>query len=490
MSWTPSRPTLESADAQRGEAERSSRINPRGTAAPAPRGARGRLSRALARIDVQLSLAVGASTALLLSAVLVALLAFAVLEAFEEKQAELERATVVVAALIAVHGPLEAAPPGIAFRVRAAEGQLRDTRGPWPEPSDARAVDVTLWNALASSGRDFMQRQVPLPDGATLELAMPLRHFVRERGELLRSAAWILLASLLATLGLGVAAARWALAPLREATAGVRRIDPRHLDARIPVRGTGDDVDALADAINQVLTRLDWAFRRLSGFSADVAHELRTPVNRLLHLSEVSLLDERDVAGRADALVAVRDTAEEMRRLIEQLLLLARGEEGGLPLNLEAADLGALAAGLVELYAPVADASGQALELAVDPAASLHLRADTALLQHALGNLLDNALRHTPRGGTIRVTLLGDALSLRVTVDDSGPGIPPAQRESVFERFVRLDVARSGGGTGLGLAIARMIARLHGGEIAVEDSPLGGASLQMRLERNPGPSEP
>ena len=134
-----------------------------------------------------------------------------------------------------------------------------------------------------------MQRQVPLPDGATLELAMPVRHFVRERGELLGSAAWILSASLLAALGFGVAAARWALAPLREATAGVRSIDPRRLEARIPVRGTGDDVDALADAINQVLVRLDWAFRRLSSFSADVAHELRTPVNRLLQLTEVVL---------------------------------------------------------------------------------------------------------------------------------------------------------------------------------------------------------
>ena len=466
----------------------SSRPRPRITAASVPWGPRGRLSHALARIDVQLSLAVGASTALLLSAVLVALLAFAVLEAFEDKQAEFDRATTVVLALIAAHGPLEAAPPGIAFRVRDADGRVRAMHGPWPEQPHARARDVTLWNALTSLGRDFLALQVPLPNAATLELVMPIRHFVRERGELLRSAAWILLASLAATLGFGVAAARWALAPLREATAGVRSIDPRHLEERILVRGTGDDVDALAEAINQVLVRLDWAFRRLSSFSADVAHELRTPVNRLLQLAEVALLDERDSARRADALVSVRNTADEMRRLIEQLLLLARGEEGRLPLQLEAADLGALAMGLVELYAPVAEASGQALELAVDPAASLHLRADTALLQRALGNLLENALRHTPRGGTLRVTLLGEPRTLRVRVDDSGPGIPPAQRERVFERFVRLDAARSGGGTGLGLAIARMIARLHGGEIAVEDSPLGGASLHLWLARDPDAS--
>ena len=446
---------------------------------------RARLASALARIDVQISLAVGVSTALLLSAILLALLAFAVLEAFEDKQAELGRATVVVSALIAANGPVEAAPPGVAFRIRDATGGLRNVHGHWPEQADARPLDVGLWDALTSSGPDFLEQRVPLPDGATLELVMPVRHFVRERGELFRSAAWILLASLAATLTFGVLAARWALAPLRDATDAVRSIDPRHLEARIPVRGTHDDVDALAEAINQVLARLDWAFRRLSSFSADAAHELRTPINRLLNRAEVALLGEQGAAGREDALVAVRDTADEMRRLIEQLLLLARGEEGRLPLRLEDADLGALAAGLVELYAPVADASGQALELAADRGAPLHIRADTALLQRALGNLLENALQYTPRGGTIRVSLVGAPGTVRVTVDDSGPGIPPAQRERVFERFVRLDASRSGSGTGLGLAIARMIARLHGGEVGIQGSPLGGASLHMLLAREP-----
>ena len=446
---------------------------------------RGRLSSALARIDVQISLAVGASTALLLSAVLLALLAHAVVEALEDKQAEFDGAATVVRALIAANGPLEAAPPGVAFRIRDAQGRFRDVHGPWPEQQDARPLDASLWDALTSSGQDFLQQRFALPGGATLEMVMPVRHFVRERGELFQSAAWILLASLVVTLAFGVLAAHWALAPLREATDAVRSIDPRHLDARIPVRGTGDDIDALAESINRVLARLDWAFRRLSSFSADAAHELRTPVNRLLNRAEVALLDEQGAAGRVEALVAVRDTAEEMRRLIEQLLLLARGEEGRLPLRLEDADLGALAAGLVDLYAPVADASGQALELAADGASSLHLRADTALLQRALGNLLENALQYTPRGGKIRVSLVGAPATIRVTVDDSGPGIPPAQRERVFERFVRLDAARSGSGTGLGLAIARMIARLHGGEVGIQGSPLGGASLHMLLAREP-----
>ena len=174
--------------------------------------------------------------------------------------------------------------------------------------------------------------------------------------------------------------------------------------------------------------------------------------------------------------------------MIDQLLLLARGEEGRLPLHLEDADLAALAMGLLELYQPMADASGQRLELATEPLDTLHLRADTALLERALANLLENALRHTPRGGLIEVTVRGGPHVIEVSVDDSGPGIPEAHRERVFGRFVRLDAARSSGGTGLGLAIARMIARLHGGDLVIESSPLGGASLRMRLAREPGPT--
>ncbi len=452
------------------------------------------LRRKLARVDVQLSLAVGLSAALLLSVVLVSLLAYAVFEAFEDKQAEFVREAAAVQALLAAHGPLEAAPASIAFRLRGAAREIRDSVGPWPEQANARALDVSLWNALTSAGYDFFELQLPLSNATTLEFAMPVRHFVRERSELLRVATWFLLASLVLTLGFGILAARWALSPLRAATAAVRGIDPRHLEARIPMRGTGDDVDALADAVNQVLVRLDWAFRRLSSFSADVAHELRTPVNRLLHLTDVALLEvpesARHAATDADALVAVRDTAEEMRRLIEQLLLLARGEEGRLPLALDDADLGALARGLVDLYAPVAEASGQTLEVAAGSSGPLPLRADTTLLQRALGNLLENALRHTPAGGTIRVTLVGLPMAIEVLVEDSGPGIPPAERQRIFERFVRLDGARSGTGTGLGLAISRMIARLHGGEISVEGSRLGGASFRLRIAREPGAPEP
>jgi two-component system heavy metal sensor histidine kinase CusS len=446
------------------------------------------LRASLARIDVQLALAVGASTALLLSLVQLALLGYAVFEAFEDKQAEFDRSAAAVLALIDAHAPFAAAPAGIAFRIRDADGTLRSAHGAWPEQTQARALEVTLWNALTCRGFDFFELRAPQPHEATLELVMPVRHFVHERGEILRNASWVLLASLAATLAFGVAAARWALAPLRAATAAVLAIDPRRLEERIPVRGTGDDVDALAAAINQVLVRLDWAFRRLSSFSADVAHELRTPVNRLLNRAEVALLDEGDAGARSDALVDVRDTADEMRRLIEQLLLLARGEEGLLPLHLEDANLAALATGLLELYQPMADAAGQTLELAAEPRATLQLHADTALLERALANLLENALRHTPRGGVIRVAVRGAARTLELSVDDSGPGIPASERERVFERFVRLDAARSGGGTGLGLAIARMIARLHGGEIGIASSPLGGASLRMRLAREPRPA--
>jgi two-component system heavy metal sensor histidine kinase CusS len=443
-----------------------------------------RIERSLARVDVRLALVVGGSAAALMATLLAALLAFAVLEALEEKEAELRRDSEVVAAELVARAPDAAVPREDAIRVRDAAGRISGSRGSWPGP-DARAVEVTLWRALTASGSDYLRRELMLPDGTTLEVVLPLRHFVRERGELFRWGAWILGASLVATIGFGAVAARRSLAPLREATAAVRAIDARHLAARIPLRDTGDDVDALATAINEVLERMEWAFERLSGFSADVAHELRTPVNRLLNRAEVALLDARGASAALDALVSVRDTAEDMRRLIDQLLLLGQGEEGRLPLRLEEADLCELAAGIVDLYTPLAETAGQAIELAIEGTDPVCVRADTALVQRALGNLLENALRHTPRGGTIRVSVGDTSALVRLAVDDSGPGIAPPDRERVFQRFTRLDPARAPGGTGLGLAIARMIARLHGGDLVADVSPLGGASLRLVLAREP-----
>jgi len=435
------------------------------------------LARRSARVDVRLALAVGGCAALLMSLALALLLAFAVMESLEEKDAEIARE----ADLVATHGGFELQlPRDLVSRIRTRSGEISASSGAWP--ASGAAVQVGMWSALRASPQDYLVRSVERSDGTVVELALPLHHFVHERGEVIRAAAGVLLASLLATAAFGVYAARKALAPLRAATRAVSRVDAQHLDARLPLRATGDDVDALSAAINQVLERLEWAFDRMAAFGADVAHELRTPLNRMINAAEVSLLAADGAPGREDALVVVHDTAEEMARLIDQLLLLAGGEEGRLATRFESIDVAARVERLVELYEPVADAAGQKLSFR---GAHAPIRADASLLERAVGNLIENALRHTPRGGEVRIAVAGTDRGCELSVDDSGPGIPEPDRERVFERFVRLDPARQEGGAGLGLAIARMIVRLHGGEIAATESELGGARFLMRLPRSP-----
>ncbi len=258
-------------------------------------------------------------------------------------------------------------------------------------------------------------------------------------------------------------------------------MDERHLGARLAVRGSGDDLDRHALALNRVFARLESSFRRVSAFSADVAHELRTPVNRALNLADVALLKHGGDTEPSE-MIAIRESMEDMRRLIERLLLLAKGDVGRLPLRRELVDLADLGNDLAELFRPSCEQVGVALQIDVRGDAT-KLEIDAGLVQQAISNLLDNAIRHSPEGGTIRVDVVADAEFVSIGVSDAGPGIPPADRERVFDRFVQLDGSRSERGTGLGLAIARMIARLHGGDVVAGASPLGGARFELRVPR-------
>jgi signal transduction histidine kinase len=172
--------------------------------------------------------------------------------------------------------------------------------------------------------------------------------------------------------------------------------------------------------------------------------------------------------------------------LIEDMLLLARGDEGGLAPRPERLAVGAVVGDLVELYRPTCEERDVTLALAA-PACAPEVATDRQLLQRAVSNLLDNAVRHTPAGGHIEVELRQEAGRTRISVSDSGEGVPEPERERIFDRFVQLDPARSAGGAGLGLPIARMIARLLGGDLGVASSALGGARFELVL---PDPGTP
>jgi len=438
-----------------------------------------RVRRALIRVDVRLTLLLAGMSAVFTSVLLCGLLAHAVKEALEEQVVALDGLVASVDGAGVRGVDVGAFHPGTAYRVRNTAGQELAAGGAWPA-EDVIRRDVTVRSAMLAHEGEYLVRERLGTTGVFVAAAWPLGHFVRERRELTTRATFVVLVGLLGSLGLGVVSARRGLQPLRDTTAAIRAIDPRRLTARIPIRGTSDDVDGLAAATNEVLDRLEWAFGRLAEFSADVAHELRTPVNRMLNTAEVALTTTTDLGAKDDALASIHATAETMRRTIEQLLLLAKGEDGRLRLERSRVDLGVLVEGLADLYAPEAERLEKKLAVTVSPVA---VRADRELVERAVANLLENALGHTEQGATIRISVEAQDGTAVVVVEDSGPGIPVADRERVFGRFVRLDDARMPGGVGLGLSIARMVARLHDGDLEVGASVLGGAAFRLVLPR-------
>ena len=443
-------------------------------------------SRLLRRVDVRLGLGLAATMGLLLVGLMTFFFLFSTHENAEVLAKTLNPDLKAIADEIQAGQSGEAAASAarrrgvVAVRRITASGNTLSLGGDWPDTRAPLGKDSSSLRIGLASRSDHWVQGASLPNGDRIELAASLQHFVGERREELGKIGVSLGFGLLGVLAASIAAARLALRPLREATRAAEAIDERNLDARLPVRGSADDLDRHARALNRVLARLEQAFARLSAFSADVAHELRTPVNRMLNLTDVALLGYQG-AEPPPSLVGVRESAEQMRRTIDDLLFLARAEHGVRgEVDQKPVDLVELLEWLRELYAPVCEERGIRLKLAA-PADRLVISTNRGLLERAVSNLIDNALRHARDGGEVEISLATRGDRIELAVSDSGPGIPEADRERVFDRFVQLDPSRKADGAGLGLPLVRAIARLLGGDARAEASPLGGARLIVTL---------
>jgi len=437
----------------------------------------------LRRVEVRIGLALAASISLLVLALLAILFLVSTHEAAEVWNEMLRAELREAREDLTVHldpASRDRRVGGVAFRLVSPSGETT-SYGDWPSGREYAVGTASLKLALASPS-GHLDAGLALEDGGRLEGAAPLAPFVAERREQLVEMLESFVVGLVVIFGLSVYLTRLALAPLRSIRRALEQVGEHNLSARLPLSGADDEIDRLRAALNRVFERLERAFGRLRSYGADVAHELRTPLNRMVNLIDASLLPPHFDAELT--LDTVRDATHEMQRVVEDMLLLARGEEDRLPVVRARVDLAKLVTDLVELYAPASSERHVQLEFVCLPAA-VEIETDRALVQRAIANLLDNALRHTPAEGRITVGLSAGAQEASVSVDDSGPGVPAGERERIFERFVQLDSARSGGGAGLGLPIALMIARLLGGALSVGDSPLGGARFELRL---PAPS--
>jgi len=249
------------------------------------------------------------------------------------------------------------------------------------------------------------------------------------------------------------------------------------LGQRIALSGTRDEFDQLAANLNAMLDQIERLLQGMRQVTDNVAHDLRTPLNRLRTRIEIALLaDPRPAEWRAVLEETLVD-AEKMIGTFNALLEIARAEAGSDRTAFEPVALAALTHDLAELYAPLAE--DRQIAFARDCPPAIEVQANRHLLAQALANLLDNAIKYTPPGGAVRLAVENGAAGPAITVADSGPGIPAAERERVLERFVRLDATRSTSGNGLGLSLVQAVARLHGARLVLGDNQPG---LMVRLE--------
>ena len=273
--------------------------------------------------------------------------------------------------------------------------------------------------------------------------------------------------SALATAILGAWAARSGLRPLRRMSAIAASVSADSLNARLPQEQMPAELAELATAFNAMLARLDDSFQRLSAFSADIAHELRTPLSNLLTHTQVTLTRPRGIEEYREALHSNLEELQWMAQLVNDMLYLAKADHGLLTPRREALDLGQEVEALLEFYALLAEDSH--IELTREGNALL--AGDRSMLRRALSNLLDNALRYTPAGGAIKVLIEALPGTARISIENTGTGIPAELLPRLFDRFYRADPARREGSSehaGLGLAITQSIIRAHGGQICCE----------------------
>jgi len=266
------------------------------------------------------------------------------------------------------------------------------------------------------------------------------------------------------------------LAPLGPLASAVRARGTETLTP-LAVAGLPSEIAPLVDALNALLARLDTAFQAQRSFVADAAHELRSPLTAL-KLQLDLLRRAPDDAARADNLRELAAGMDRLQHLVAQLLTLARAEPGAAEAAFADVDLVEVARQAAAETVPLSAERGVALELDAPP--SLTVRGDAAALRILARNLIDNAIRYSGARGKVHVQLVADGARAVMRVDDSGPGIPAADRERVFDRFYRRDSGDTAG-SGLGLAIVRAVAERHGAQVDLQDAPLGGLRVEVRL---------
>jgi heavy metal sensor kinase len=279
----------------------------------------------------------------------------------------------------------------------------------------------------------------------------------------------------------GYGLVRRALGPIEQMARRAQEITPQRLHERLPNDNTGDELGQLARVFNETLARLEQAFEQLRRFTADASHELRTPLAAIRSVGEVGLQKDGSRAEYRDIIGSMLEEVNRLTSLVDNLLTISRADAGSLQLELVDVPVMQLVREAAALFEVLVEEKALNLIVAGDESATV--QGDRLFLRQALVNLLHNAVKYSPLGGTISVRVKSSLNEVAVDIEDNGPGIPLEDRQKIFDRFYRVDRARwrESGGAGLGLSITKWVVEAHGGKIGLESEWTEGCLFRVNL---------
>src|SRR6516225_10061797 len=361
---------------------------------------------------------------------------------------------------------------GLAGNVGSLATGILETSG-WTETAYRRLDDPD------GAEHHALVRVFQLPGGFRLLVGRDLEERERLRDIVLAAGRWSLAIVIVLGLAGGLFVTRRVLKRVDAMTETTRQIMDGDLAGRLPIAGTGDELDRLAGNLNAMLERIEALMRGLKEVSDNIAHDLKTPLTRLRNRAEEALRTAEDESQYRAALESTIEESDALIRTFNALLMIARAESGQARDGMTEFDAAEIARGVGELYEPLADQKG--MQLRVNAPATVPVHGNRELISQALANLVDNAIKY---GAPDRADMNGaepeivikavpDGERILLTVADAGRGIPETDGGRAVERFVRLEQSRSQPGSGLGLSLAAAVARLHGGELKLEDNQPG-----------------
>jgi len=350
---------------------------------------------------------------------------------------------------------------------------LAGNLGEWPKFRDTGSgwSDATLEDTENFEPRRVRMRYFLLPGNFHLVVGRDVSERVKVERLIIDALVWGLAITVVLGGAGGILTSRWMLKRIDVINRASREIMNGDLSRRIPNRGTGDEFDRLAESLNAMLDQIVRLMDGVRQVSNNIAHDLRGPLNRIRSGLEISLPNATTTEEFRNVIEHTIASIDNLLQIFNALLTIAQAESGTRRQDFEDTDLTALAADVAELYEPLAEEKDLSLDVSLTRGVTVP--GNRHLLSQALANLLDNAVKYTPAGGRLILSLTTPATGPELAVADSGPGIPAADRDRVLERFARLESSRNTPGSGLGLSLVAAVAGLHRAELRLEDNHPG-----------------